>query len=183
MHKVRFIAVATWFAYLYIAPLAYADGDQIEEIVVTATKRDEKLQEVPVTITAISGQQIENLGIERVADYLPLVPGFSIRDHGAPGYGTVILRGLNTGDFQTTATVGYYFDNTPFTATGSLSYGAFVTPDPDVSDIDHIEVLKGPQGTLYGASSLGGLVRLISKEPDLHTFGGSATVEGSSVYQ
>jgi outer membrane receptor protein involved in Fe transport len=181
MYKLRPITVATWLAYLYIAPLAYADGDQIEEIVVTATKRDEKLQEVPVAISAITSQQVQTLGIQRVEDYISLVPGFAIRDHGSPGYGTVILRGLNTGDFQSTATVAYYFDNTPFTATGSLSYGAFVTPDPDISDIARIEVLKGPQGTLYGASSLGGLVRLISKTPVLNEFSGSITVDGSAI--
>jgi outer membrane receptor protein involved in Fe transport len=153
----------------------------LQEVVVTATKREETLQEVPVSITTISSKEIETLGVQRVEDYLDLVPGLSIRDHGSPGYGTVIIRGLNTGSFQSTATVAYYFDDTPFTATGSLSYGAFVTPDPDISDIERIEVLKGPQGTLYGASSLGGLVRLISKEPTIGKFDGSVHLDGSTV--
>ncbi|MFD2580775.1 TonB-dependent receptor [Novosphingobium colocasiae] len=161
------------------SPIIPKTGGQ--PIIVTASKRAERLQDVPAAITAIGSQQMEAQGVQRVADYIALVPGFASRDHGAPGYGTVILRGLNTGSFQSTATVAYYFDDNPFTATGSLSYGAFVTPDPDITDIERIEVLKGPQGTLYGASSLGGLVRLISRKPDLAEFSGSIKVDASSV--
>ena len=70
---------------------------QLDEIVVTATKREEKLQDVPTAVSVVDSQKLENLGIERITDYAELVPGFSFRDNGAPGYGTVILRGLNTG--------------------------------------------------------------------------------------
>jgi outer membrane receptor protein involved in Fe transport len=189
--KVRYYFAASLITIMTCSPAysagnadtkrAGAEEDTIGEIVVTANKREEKLQDVPAAITALGSQQIQQQGIERVADYIALVPGFAVRDHGAPGYGTVILRGLNTGSFQSTATVAYYFDEMPFTATGSLSYGAFVTPDPDISDIERIEVLKGPQGTLYGASSLGGIVRLISKKPEFDKIGGWVKVDGSTV--
>ena len=183
MNRIRFLTVAAGLAAAGCVTAAYGDtkGIELEEIIVTATKRSERLQDVPVAMSALGAEQVEKLGVQRVADYIALVPGFSVRDHGSPGYGTVILRGLNTGTFQSTATVAYYFDDTPFTASGSLSYGAFVTPDPDISDIERIEVLKGPQGTLYGASSLGGIVRLISKKPDLNEFSGTIKLDGSSV--
>lgn len=162
-----------------------SDGSAInnrnEIIVVTASKRSERLQNVPSAVTALSSAKIEELGIERISDYTALVPGFSFRDNGAPGYGTVILRGLNTGANQAANTTAFYFDNTPVTANGSLSIGGLVTIDPDVSDVERIEVLKGPQGTLYGANSLGGLVKIVSRQPDLTRFFGSARLDGSVV--
>ncbi len=164
-----------------------AEGDSATEeatsaeIIVTANRREQRLQDVPASISALTSEKIENLGITDVADYAALVPGFAYRTSGAPGTGAVILRGLNTGNYQTNATAAYYIDDTPFTASGLLSYGGILTPDPDLSDLERIEVLKGPQGTLYGASSLGGLVRLISKKPDLDTFSGSLRVDVSDV--
>ena len=184
MNTSRYLSIGSALAAACLTFTAHGQSGSpaLEEIIVTATKRDERLQDVPVAITALTAQQVEKLGVQRVADYIALVPGFAVRDHGAPGHGTVILRGLNTGTFQSTATTAYYFDDTPFTPSGALSYGAFVTPDPDISDIERIEVLKGPQGTLYGASSLGGVVRLISKKPDLNEVGGSIKLDGSSVH-
>lgn len=153
----------------------------LEEVIVTASKREERLLDVPAAIDTLSSGTIERLGIASFDDYAGLIPNLDQRSFGAPGSGTVIIRGLNTGPQQTTNTVGFYLDDTPFTASGAFSVGSTVTPDPDLSDVERIEVLKGPQGTLYGASSLGGLVRIISKRPDLKEFSGSATMSGSSV--
>src|SRR3546814_19944792 len=77
----------------------------------------------------------------------------SLRDLGNPGMGTIILRGLNTGPQQISNTAATYIDDAPFSASGFLSAGTFITPDPDIADLDRVEVLKGPQGTLYGANS------------------------------
>jgi iron complex outermembrane receptor protein len=158
-----------------------APGDKLEEIVVTASKRSETLQNVPASITAISSARVEELGIQSFQDYVDLVPGLSQRDNGSPGFGTIILRGLNTGPNQTTNTAAFYIDDMPFGSSGFFGNGSVITPDPDLADIDRIEVLKGPQGTLYGANSLGGLIRIVSKQPSLSDFSATVGLEGSSV--
>jgi iron complex outermembrane receptor protein len=154
---------------------------QSDDIIVTASKRSERLQDVPGAVSAISGAQIDNLGIKSFQDYVALVPGLSQRDGGTPGSGTIILRGLNTGPQQLTNTTAYYIDETPFSASGFISQGALITPEPELADVDQIEVLKGPQGTLYGASNLGGLIKLVTKRPDTTTFKGEAYADATAV--
>lgn len=163
------------------APGVAQDSLALEEVVVTASKRAERLIDVPAAIDTLSGDTLEKLGVSSFNDFADLVPNLDQRSFGAPGAGTVIIRGLNSGPQQTTNTVGFYLDDVPFTASGALSVGSLVTPDPDLADVASVEVLKGPQGTLYGASSLGGLIRIISKRPDLTEFSGSAAMSGSSV--
>jgi iron complex outermembrane recepter protein len=162
-------------------PAAAQEKSALEEIVVTASKRTERLLDVPAAVNVLGSDMIENLGLVGFDDYMGLVPGLSVRSAGAPGYGTVIIRGLNSGPQQTTSTSGFYLDDVPFTASGSLSLGSFVIPDVDLADIQSVEVLKGPQGTLYGASSLGGLVRIQTKRPDLSGFSGSASLTGTTI--
>jgi iron complex outermembrane recepter protein len=163
------------------AAFAQARGSGVEEIVVTASKRSEKLQDVPSAITAISGDAIQKLGIDQLADYMNFVPGLSSLGNSAPGHGQIILRGLSTGAQQTTSTAAFYLDDTPFGTNGQLAVGALTAPDPDMADVERIEVLKGPQGTLYGASALGGVIKIVSKRPNLNNFEGSVRVSGSSV--
>ncbi|MCC5867835.1 MAG: TonB-dependent receptor [Gammaproteobacteria bacterium] len=161
---------------------ASAQGTRaLDEIVVTASRRAELLQDVPTSITAITDETIDNLGITSFGDYASLVPGLSQRDGGRPSSGTIILRGLNTGPQQTTNTTAYYMDETPFSASGFLSLGALITPEPGLADVERIEVLKGPQGTLYGASSLGGLIRLVTKKPNSQHFEGAVRVDGTVI--
>lgn len=174
-------ALAGAAAALIALPAIAQERDELEEIVVTASKRTERLLDVPAAIQTLDGDAIENLGIRGFDDYAGLIPNISQRSFGAPGSGTVIIRGLNTGPQQTTSTAGFYLDDTPFTAAGSLSVASVILPDADLADVERIEVLKGPQGTLYGASSLGGLVRIISRKPDLTEFGGAASVSASTV--
>ncbi|MGH8209522.1 MAG: TonB-dependent receptor, partial [Steroidobacteraceae bacterium] len=88
---------------------------------------------------------------------------------------------LNTGKSQPTATVGYYLDDIPITVSASNSTGGEYTPDPALGDVERLEVLKGPQATLYGASTLGGLIKIVSKKPDLTAFGGEASASGVTV--
>ncbi len=154
---------------------AIADESPASEpdIIVTATKREERLRDLPTAATVLSGDRIATAGIQDFRDYASLVPGLSQRDFGSPGQGTIILRGLNTGPQQTTNTAAYYLDDALFTASGFVAVGAFFTPSPDLGDVERIEVLKGPQGTLYGANSLGGLIRVISRPPDADEFSGS----------
>jgi iron complex outermembrane recepter protein len=161
--------------------IAQPSGPALTEIIVTAQKRAENIQDVPAAITAITGESIQQQGITQFSDYMALVPSLEQNSNGAPGHGTVLLRGLSTGSQQTAATVAYLIDDVPFTASGSQAIAALITPDPDLSDIERIEVLKGPQGTLYGASSIGGLIKIVSKSPDLQNFSGSVRVDGSTV--
>ena len=151
------------------------------DIVVTASKREEKLRDVPSAITVLSGDEIANLGVQSVRDYATLTPGLGLRDQAYPGLGTVFIRGLSTGFGQQSATSVYYLDDVPFTASSPLSGGAFIAPAPELTDIDRIEVLKGPQSTLYGASSLGGVIRVISKRPDATRLSGSAGAEATVI--
>jgi iron complex outermembrane recepter protein len=148
-----------------------------QEIIVTASKRSERLQDVPSAITALGNEQIENLGVTSFKDYQSLVPGLSTLDRGAPGVGNVVIRGLNTGSTDVRATTAYYIDEAQFTASGFITLSSYITPDPELGDVERIEVLKGPQGTLYGASSLGGLVRIINQKPDASRFSANANGE------
>ena len=154
---------------------------ELEEIVVTATKRDEPLQRIPAAITVLSRSTLEREGAEQFADYAALVPGLSDSSGGAPGHSLVILRGLTTGYQTTSPTVGFVVDDTPFTPSGSQAIAAGLTPDPDLGDVERIEVLKGPQGTLYGASTLGGLIKIVSKKPDLANEEGSFRASSSII--
>lgn len=144
----------------------------LEEIVVTAQKRQESVQDVAASVTAISAQTVENYGINNLKDYLSLVPGLT--SNGAStsvnrGLAPVGLRGVQSinGTFVGGQnTVGFYVNNTPV---------PFV--DPRLLDVQRIEVLRGPQGTLYGSSSLGGTIKIISKQPNPEALEGKARVQ------
>lgn len=176
-------AMAFTMPQLAIAQDKAPGSDMVDgnEIIVTASKRAEKLQDVPAAITAVTSEKIDTLGIRDFRDYASLIPGLSQRDNGAPGLGSIILRGLNSGPQQVSNTTAVYIDETPFTASGFLSAGALLTPSPELAEVERIEVLKGPQGTLYGASNLGGLLRIITKKPDASEFSGLAAGEVSTV--
>lgn len=158
-----------------------AQPTAVGEVVVTASKRAETLKNVPTAITALTSTTLKTLGIDQAADYIRYVPSLEINDAGVAGHGTLIIRGVDSGWEQTTPTVGFYIDNTPFTPSSASSVGSLVMPDPDLADVDRIEVLKGPQATLYGASTLGGLVKIVTKRPDLRQFSGDIQVDGVAV--
>ncbi len=132
-----------------------SDNTTLDTVVVTARKRDESLAEVPISVTVFTSQTLEAYNIQSFDDYATKTPNISFAYGGGPtGFAdarTVAIRGI-TGQnlFGTAGATGFYIDDTP--VPGSV--------DPRVLDIDNIEVLKGPQGTLYGESSLGGNVRL-----------------------
>ncbi len=182
------LAVAAVLAGSVALPAAAAEREPgapgsgvLEEIVVTSTKRAERLQDVPIAVTALSSETLVTTGVQDFRDYASLVPGLGQRDLGIPGSGTIILRGMNTSAQQSSNTTAYYLDEAPFSANGFLSVSGLLTPSPDLGDVERIEVLKGPQGTLYGANSLGGLIRVISKAPDTKAFSGGIRTELSSV--
>jgi outer membrane receptor protein involved in Fe transport len=154
---------------------------ELAEIIVTAEKRSENVMTVPASLTVLSAASLQTQGVVNFSEYMTLVPSLSDFNAGAEGHGAIILRALNTGYFQFSNTVGYYIDDTPFSATSPLSYGTLLTMDPDLTDIDHLEVLKGPQATLYGASTLGGLIKVVTRQPDLNSDSGEVRVDGSTI--
>lgn len=138
----------------------------LAEIIVTAQRREETVQNVPLSITALSERVLEEQAVHSFFDYAGQVPGlaFGYTGDGSGTSRTISIRGIS-GDGAT----GFYIDETP--VPDSI--------DPRVVDIQRIEALRGPQGTLYGARSMGGTVRLITQQPDLAAFSGWAKANGS----
>jgi outer membrane receptor protein involved in Fe transport len=138
-----------------------------QDIVVTAQKRAQILLDVPQSITVVGGKTLETQHADSFEDYLKLVPGLQL-NQDTPGAGRLILRGVNTGGVA--STVGVYVDETPFGSSSGLVNGAVLAGDFDTFDVNRIEVLRGPQGTLYGASSLSGVLRFVTNSPSTDRF-------------
>lgn len=119
-------------------------------------------------------------GAVRFEDYHASVPGLSTTQL-APGYNQITVRGVTTGINQLSATVGTYFGETPTNSSTSTALGNRLTPDPDMLDVARIEVLRGPQGTLYGANALGGVIRYVLVQPDLNDASGTVQAGISAV--
>ncbi len=148
----------------------------LEEVVVSAEKRQSTVQETPISITAITGEDLEARGLTNLVAVSRDTPGMSFRSAG-PGQTEFEIRGVSsTGG--SVGTVGFYLDETPFTPP---SFGAIgkVVIDPNLYDLQSVEVLRGPQGTLYGAGSMGGTIRVLTHQPDLGRLDASADVTGS----
>jgi len=150
---------------------ASRNGFQLEEVIVTAQKREEKLIDVPVAISALSGEQLDSLRVKTLTDLAGYVPGLSIVDQGAPGNRTIIMRGLATSAFNPNSpTVAVYVDDSPVGNSANHPPGGDVGIDLNPYDLERIEVLNGPQGTLYGADALGGVIKYVLHKPDLNNF-------------
>jgi outer membrane receptor protein involved in Fe transport len=144
-------------------------GARLEEVVVTATKRSQSVQDVPVSITALSARDLDAMGANRFFDYATDIPNLSFGIGASDG--NLAGRGIALRGIQGSNTTGFYIDETP----------VLETLDPHIVDIARIEVLRGPQGTLYGAESMGGTVRIITEQPDVSGRGvtGQVHVGGS----
>jgi iron complex outermembrane recepter protein len=153
------------------APAA-ASSDQLATVVITATKRQTTVQNTPASITAVTSAEIADRGLTDFNSLAQSVPGISMRSSG-PGQTEFEMRGLNSAGGNTSV-VGFYLDETPLSSPASAQLGKVVI-DPDLYDLNRVEVLHGPQGTLYGASSIGGTVRLVPNAPQLNNY--TATAE------
>ena len=156
-------------AHAQTAPAADESGG-LAEIVVTAQKRSSTVQETPISITAVSGADLQDRGIADVATLAAATPGVSLKSNG-PGQTEIEMRGM-TSSGGNSATVGFYLDDVPMTAPSGAQNGKVVI-DPTLYDLNRVEVLRGPQGTLYGSGSMGGTVKLITNQPNLTKFEGS----------
>lgn len=158
------------------APTVQSDNE-FGEIVVTAQKREQALIDVPQSISVVSGDVMEARNINNISDYLGSVPGLQLVQ-STPGQGRVVLRGINTGGVA--STVAVYMDETPFGSSSGQANGAELAGDFNTFDIARIEVLRGPQGTLYGASTLGGLIKYVTNEPNSDTLEARGRVTGET---
>jgi len=153
----------------------------LEEVVVTAQKKSERLLDVPVPLTVVDTETLANGGAGRLQDYFATVPGLSLLGTaGGGGTQYITLRGLST-TFGGGPTAAMVIDDVPFGSSTGTTLGQFGYPDIDPSDLARIEVLKGPQGTLYGADSLGGLIKVVTQDPSTTSMRGHVQVFGEDV--
>ena len=187
---VRPLAGSVFLSFVILAPFARAQespdastaskhnepSSQLEEVVVTAEKRAEHVQDIPISLTALTGAELEQQGIMDTADATRQIPGVALTS-GGPGQTEYTIRGLSSSG-PAVATVGFYLDDVPVSAPAAAQNG-HVSIDPDLYDLNRVEVLRGPQGTLYGSGSMGGTIKLVTNQPELHAFDASTAVDGS----
>jgi len=152
-------------------------GAQLQEIVVTAQKRSEDIKDIPFSVSAISGAQLAEHHVADYDDITRTVPGVGFQAGPGPGLDNIEIRGVSS--TSGSATVGIYIDEISVTVSNSQYDGAV---QPKLFDLDRVEVLRGPQGTLYGASSMGGTIRFITKQPDLNSFSASVSTDLSDTH-
>lgn len=138
-----------------------------EDVTVTVQKRTEAVADIPASVTVVNGQLLEQQRANAIQDLVPLVPGLSVTST-RPGAARVTLRGTNAGGVA--STVGVYMDDVPFGSSTGLANGAVSAGDFDTFDLARVEVLRGPQGTLYGASSVGGVLKYVPNRPSTERF-------------
>ena len=156
------------------APAAFGQGAELEEIVVTATKREEGVQNIPISVMVMGDQQLQDLNITDLEDYIQMLPNVSYISLG-PGSGSVYVRGISSGGesgIGANPSVAVYLDDHPVTSSNSYM-------NPHIYDIQQIEVLAGPQGTTFGANAQSGAIRIITNQPDTSGFAASLSVDGS----
>jgi iron complex outermembrane receptor protein len=179
MQSIRSFIAVTVAAAVPAAALAQTpqqDAEAIQEIIVTAQKRESSLQDVPFSIAAVTESQIRNSGATDLPELARNVAGLTITDLG-PGQSQVSIRGISAGQVVrdqpgVKEQVGIYLDESPISI-------ALFTPDLDLFDLQRFEILRGPQGTLFGSGSLSGTLRYITQQPQLAKFGGAVEVGAS----
>lgn len=150
------------------------EGATLNTVVVTATRRREPAREVPMQINVVSAEELQKGGAKTMSDFLSSEPGVDLNTAGGSGSGQISMRGVTTGE-QTGPTVGVYVDDVAFGGSTVFSQGATFALDMSLLDLNHIEILRGPQGTLYGAGAMGGLLKYVTNEPDSGEFSGRAS--------
>lgn len=186
-HHVSLVASLVWILAVAVSSAVATEREPaagpLQEIIVTAQKRQQTTVDVPQSISVVSGATLEEQQASGFSDYLKLVPGLQL-NQDTPGQGRLVMRGINTGGVA--STVAVYLDETPFGSSSGLANGAILAADFDTFDLSRIEVLRGPQGTIYGASSLGGVLKFVTNAPDTgRTLArarvGAASVEGGDM--
>lgn len=165
-HRVRGSSCA-----FVLLPIALVSGDllaqtrDLEEIVVTASRREQSLQDVPASVAVFDPEDYSLGGLNTLTDVIRYVPGVNFNNNGAPGQGSITIRGV--ANVFSTASVGIYVDDVPYGSSTAFAEGANFALDNLLGNVERVEIIKGPQGTLFGASSMGGSVRYITRDPSL----------------
>lgn len=158
-----------------IAPSALAEEEVMEEIIVTAQGRDQSTLDVPIAVTAMDGELLKDVGANSLKDVQYMIPGLQITEQNGNGSDRITLRGVSPpGNNQ--PTVGRYFEETPINS--EITQFGITLP---FFDIERVEVLRGPQGTLYGEGSVGGTVRTITRKPTIGEIDGELELSGVNV--
>ena len=182
MMKQGLFVAASMTALLAAMPVQAQEasaGETSGEIVVTAQKRVQNVQDVPISISVVGAEELQEQGSASLVDYAGYVPGMNVSNGGTPGQTTITLRGV--APLNSAQTVGIYLDDAPVGSSALYNRAGAFTIDLMPYDLERIEVLKGPQGTLYGASSIGGLVKYVTVQPDTTEFRVRAGVEGFAI--
>ncbi len=182
----RVLIMAGAAAVALTASQAYADEAAADapasegEIIVTAQKRSERLQDVAASVSVVTATDLSEQGAVRFSDYASRVPGLSLTS-GRTGSTQITLRGITTGAAQPGSTTGYYVDEAPVGSVNAYTGGSSITPDLDPAALAQIEVLKGPQGTLYGAGAVGGLLKFTTAAPNFDEVTGRVSAGITSI--
>jgi iron complex outermembrane receptor protein len=144
------------------------DDALIEEVLVTAQKRTENVQDVPSSVSVFDSRRVRQLHATTILDYAPYIPGLHVSSGGGPGQTMITLRGI--APVGPGAVVGYYVDDTPLGSSSNYGGGREFGLDLMPYDVERIEVLRGPQGTLYGAGAMGGLLKYVLRRPSVSDF-------------
>lgn len=176
------MSVAT-VAFVSSGGVAFAEDEAdfegvLEEVIVTASRRDESLQDTALSVAVVTPSDFDVGGLVTLRDILEYTPGVTYAGGSAPVDNKVSMRGVSS--YTSSPTVGIYIDDVPIGSASSFAAGATQALDAMQNDIQRVEVIKGPQGTLYGASAMGGVIRYITRDPSMGEFGGSAKVDLSS---
>lgn len=162
-----------------------ASFQEIDEIVVTASRREESLQNVGMSVTAVDPEEFTSVGLVKLSDVIAYTPGVSfLNNTGTPDGTKISIRGVGNSDVgglsSSSATVGVYMDSTSTTSNSPWALAGNFSFDGLLGDVERIEFLRGPQGTLYGSSSLGGAIKYITRKPSLKGFRGHISADASS---
>lgn len=161
------------------AAIANDAAEATPDIVVTAQKTEQRLKDVPSSVAVLGGDSLRAQSADRLEDYVARVPGLVLDARGS-GQQQITIRGLSTGT-QGGPTVAVYIDDAPVGASNQDGVGGLVTPEIDSIDLQRIEVLRGPQGTLYGAANIGGLLKYVTVAPNTHDVAGAISLDGDTV--
>ena len=150
-----------------------ASGARMDVVTVSATRRREPVRDVPLRVETLGAETLERSGAASLTDYVGSLPGVYVASDGGPGRGQVNIRGVSVGSMGA-PTVGIYVDEVAFGSSTSFVGEAVSALDLSLLDLHHVELLRGPQGTLYGAGAMGGLLKYVTNEPDATGFSGKA---------
>lgn len=159
-------------------PKPRAEVTQLDNVVVSASRRREPVREVPLKVDVLQTEALERGGARELGDYVANQPGVTLT-HGGAFAGALSIRGLSTASVGA-ASVGVYVDDVATGSSAPYGLGAVTPLDMGLLDLHHIEILRGPQGTLYGAGAMGGLIKYVTNEPDTGEFSGSVRLALSS---